>query len=134
MAKTGYKRATRVADQIRMEVADILMRKTRDPRLQSVTVTDVEVTSDLRLARVYVTTMRDGAEEALVMAGLEKAAGFIRGELGRRLSLRYNPELVFRKDVSGPRGDRILMLLDSLKSDSPPETSDEQPPESREKA
>lgn len=133
MAKTAYKRATRVADQIRMEVADILMRKTKDPRLQSVTVTDVELTSDLRLARVYVTTMREGAEEAVVMAGLEKASGFIRGELGRRLSLRYNPELVFRKDVSGPRGDRILMLLDSLKSDLPLETSDEPPPESREK-
>ncbi|MEK7294402.1 MAG: ribosome-binding factor A, partial [Nitrospirota bacterium] len=56
MAKTAYKRATRVADQIRMEVADIIMRKTKDPRVASVTVTDVEIKNDLRIARVLETT------------------------------------------------------------------------------
>lgn len=63
MAKSTYSRAERVADQIRMEVADILMRKIKDPRVRSVTVTDVELTKDLRIARVFVTTMeRDEAE------------------------------------------------------------------------
>lgn len=114
MAKTAYKRATRVADQIRMEVADILMRKSKDPRLGFVTVTDVELTSDLRLARIFVATWPDGQAEAEVFAGLAKAGGFIRAELGRRLHLRYTPELIFQKDTSGPRGDRILSLLDSL--------------------
>ena len=57
MAKTGYSRAERVADQIRMEVADILLRKMRDPRVRSVTVTDVELTNDLRIARVFVTAL-----------------------------------------------------------------------------
>jgi ribosome-binding factor A len=57
MAKTGYSRADRVADQIRMEVADILMRKIKDPRVRAVTVTDVELTNDLRIARVFVTVM-----------------------------------------------------------------------------
>lgn len=113
MAKTGYHRADRVADQIRMEVADILMRKIKDPRVQSVTVTDVKLTSDLRIARVFVTTM-GMEEERNVFAGLAQANGFVRGELGRRLSLRYLPEIVFAKDVSGPRGDRVLKLLDEL--------------------
>ena len=90
------------------------MRKIKDPRVQSVTVTDVKLTSDLRLARVYVTTMRTKEEERNVFAGLTQANGFVRGELGRRLSLRYLPELVFAKDVSGPRGDRVLKLLDEL--------------------
>jgi ribosome-binding factor A len=114
MAKTGYQRATRVADQIRTEVADILMRKTKDPRVGVVTVTDVELTADLRLARVYVTTGTDAQRETEALAGLEKAAGFIRGELGRRLNLRYTPDLVFKKDVAGARGDRILSLLHDL--------------------
>jgi ribosome-binding factor A len=119
MTKTAYKRATRVADQIRMEVADIIMRKTKDPRLGRVTVTDVELTSDLRLARVYVTAGLDAQQEAEVFAGLAKASGFIRSELGRRLRLRYTPELSFHKDLSGPRGDRILTLLEGLGTQEP---------------
>lgn len=114
MAKTAYSRAARVADQIRMEVADIIMRKTKDPRVASVTVTDVEITNDLRLARVFVTTMLDAEQEREAFAGLHKAGGFIRSELGRRLNLRYTPELVFQKDTAGQRGDRILSILDHL--------------------
>jgi ribosome-binding factor A len=114
MPRTTYKRAERVADQIRMEVADILMRRIKDPRVRSVTVTDVELTSDLRLARVYVTTMERDEAERQVFDGLAKAAGFVRAELGKRLALRYLPDLTFIKDISGPRGDRILQLLDSL--------------------
>jgi ribosome-binding factor A len=127
MAKTGYSRADRVADQIRMEVADILMRKIKDPRVRSVTVTDVELTNDLRIARVFVTALGADAETKDVFAGLAKASGFVRGELGRRLTLRYLPEVVFVKDVSGPRGDRVLQLLDELhvKTDSESEPSQE---------
>ena len=114
MSKTTYKRADRVADQIRMEVADILMRKIKDPRVHSVTVTDVELTGDLRIAHVFVTTMEKDEAEREVFAGLANAAGFVRAELGRRLTLRYLPEVIFKKDVSGLRGDRILQLLDGL--------------------
>lgn len=117
MSKTTYKRADRVADQIRMEVADILMRKIKDPRVRSVTVTDVAVTSDLRSARIFVTTMEENQGEREVFDGLAKASGFIRGELGRRLALRYTPELVFMRDVSGPRGDRVLKILEGLSAD-----------------
>ncbi|HJR77069.1 MAG TPA: 30S ribosome-binding factor RbfA [Nitrospiraceae bacterium] len=135
MAKTAYKRAERVADQIRMEVADILMRRIKDPRVRSVTVTDVELTSDLRFARIYVTTMERDEAERQVFDGLAKAAGFIRAELGKRLALRYLPDLTFIKDISGPRGDRILQLLDSLhhEDEDPPATPPANPGANRTK-
>ncbi|HEU4683684.1 MAG TPA: 30S ribosome-binding factor RbfA [Nitrospira sp.] len=114
MAKTGYSRAERVADQIRMEVADILMRKIKDPRVRAVTVTDVELTNDLRIARIFVTALGSEEETRDVFAGLAKASGFVRSELGRRVTLRYLPEIVFVQDMSGPRGDRVLRLLDEL--------------------
>ncbi len=114
MTKAAYKRATRVADQIRAEVADILMRRTKDPRVGFVTVTDVELTNDLRLARVYVATLPEDPHGDEVLAGLSHAVGFIRAELGRRLRLRHTPELIFQRDLSGPRGDRILTLLDQV--------------------
>ena len=114
MSKATYKRADRVADQIRMEVADILMRKIKDPRVHGVTVTDVELTGDLRIAHVFVTTMERDAAEREVFAGLSKASGFVRAELGRRLSLRYLPDVIFKKDVRGIRGNRIDQLLAGL--------------------
>jgi len=114
MTKAAYKRATRVADQIRTEVADILMRRTKDPRVGFVTVTDVELTNDLRLARIYVTTLPEDPHGEESLAGLAHAVGFIRAELGRRLRLRHTPELIFERDLSGPRGDRILTLLDQV--------------------
>lgn len=118
MSKTTYKRADRVADQIRMEVADILMRKIKDPRVHGVTVTDVELTGDLRIAHVFVTTMETGEAERDIFAGLSKASGFVRSELGRRLSLRYLPDVIFKKDLSGPRGDRIMRILEGLHGES----------------
>ncbi len=117
MSKSTYSRADRVADQIRMEVADILMRKIKDPRVRSVTVTDVELTKDLRIARVFVTTMEQNKDERHVFDGLAKASGFVRAELGRRLALRYLPEVIFMKDISGARADRVLKLLDGLQRD-----------------
>lgn len=114
MSKTTYKRSDRVADQVRMEVADILMRKIKDPRVRTVTVTDVELTTDLRIAYIFVTTMETEQAERDVFAGLSKASGFVRAELGRRLALRYLPEIVFKRDETGPRGDRVMKLLDGL--------------------
>ena len=121
--KAESRRATRVADQIRMEVADIIARKTRDPRVAAVTVTDVRVTNDLQLARVYVTTRGDGPPVHDALVGLGKASGFIRSELGRRLNLRYTPDLEFFHDDAGARGDRVLHLLDELNRDQPEATA-----------
>ena len=101
MSKTAYKRSTRVADQIRMEVAEILMRKTKDPRVGIVTVTDVELTSDLRIARIFVTTGPDEKLEAGALAGLTKAAGFIRAELGRRVKFAVHTGIDFSERYDG---------------------------------
>ena len=117
MAKPSYKRAERVADQIRMEVADILARKTKDPRVEFVTVTDVDLTADLRVARVYVTSLREGQSDEVALQGLSSAVGFVRGELGRRLELRYTPEVIFCIDPSRQHGSRIDKLLDSLQKE-----------------
>ena len=114
MAKPSYKRAERVADQIRMEVADILARKTKDPRVGFMTVTGVDLSPDLRVARVFVTTLQEGQAEESALQGLGHALGFIRAELGRRMTLRYIPELIFCRDRSEQRGNRIDQLLDSL--------------------
>ncbi len=114
MSKPNYKRAERVADQLRIEVADILAKKSKDPRLQFVTVTNVEVTKDLRIARVYVSILGSQDEEPNVLKALNSASGFVRSEIGRRLELRYTPEIKFWIDSSWPRAERILKILDTL--------------------
>lgn len=114
---TGFKRTDRVSDQIRMEIADILMRKVKDPRVGFVTVTAVDVTADLKQAWVYVTVLQQGAQEVGTMEALSRAEGFIKGELGRRLKLRYVPALKFVKDTSIDRVAKVLTLLDDIKKD-----------------
>ena len=114
MTKPSYKRAERVADQIRMEVADILARKIKDPRVGFMTVTGVDLSPDLRMAKVFVTTLQEGQEEKAAFEAVTHALGYIRAELGRRLNLRYIPDVVFCLDKSEERGQRIDQLLDSL--------------------
>jgi len=114
MAKSTISRATRVADQIRMEVAEILARKIKDPRVQFVTVTDVKMTADLKIARVYVTALDQEHYEQQTAPGLKSAVGFIRTEVGRRLNLRYTPEIVFYRDTSAEYAQHMEKVLDSL--------------------
>ena len=111
----AFKRAERVSDQIRMEIADILTRRVKDPRVGFVTVTAVDVTADLKQAWVYVTVLQQGGQENETMDALTRAEGFIKGELGRRLKLRYVPELTFVKDTSIDRVNRVLNLLDEVR-------------------
>ncbi|MEC9006435.1 MAG: 30S ribosome-binding factor RbfA [Nitrospirota bacterium] len=118
MSKSAYKRSERVADQLRIEVADILAKKSKDPRLQNVTVTHVDVTNDLRIAHVYVSFLGKKDDEPGILKALSSASGFVRSELGRRLELRYTPEVKFWSDSNGPRAERILDILDSLPSAS----------------
>src|SRR2546428_13813648 len=97
---TGHKRTDRVGDQIRMEIADILMRRLKDPRVGFVTVAAVDVTADLRPAWVYVSVLQQGPQEAETLAALGPAQGFIRGELGRRVQWRYGPAPTLLEDSS----------------------------------
>ncbi|MFQ6057893.1 MAG: 30S ribosome-binding factor RbfA [Anaerolineae bacterium] len=109
------RRQERVADLIQEEISDLLQRKVRDPRLEFVTVTAVEVSPDLRHAHVYVTLLGNQEEQQAALVGLQHAAGFLRHELGARLSLRRVPELTFALDKSIERGQRILDLLHEIK-------------------
>lgn len=113
-----YKRTDRLNDQIRMEIADILRTKVRDPRIGFVTITSVDVSPDLRQARIYVTLLKsDEAPSDKDLVGLKKASSFIRGELGRRVRLRNVPELSFHLDRAIEAGDRVLKMLDDLRDE-----------------
>jgi ribosome-binding factor A len=120
-------RPERIAHLMRREVADILQRKMRDPRVSAmVSVTDVELTQDLSLARVYVGVLADAAERDRVLDALRNAAGFVRHELGSRLDLREIPELRFEIDHSIERGARVDELLRRIREGTPIE--DEEAP------
>jgi len=110
-------RARKVADRIREELADILQREVSDPRLQMVTVTDVEVDRELAFATVYVVAIGEGERMEEVLEGLRSAQGFLRRELSRRIPLRSFPRLRFRWDASLEQGARIDALLDQLRGE-----------------
>jgi ribosome-binding factor A len=113
------KRTERVADLIRRELSDLLMRKLRDPRVRFVSVTDVEVTADLSLARIYLSSLAGVEGKDEVVAALTHAAPFLRRELAPRLGLREMPELRFAYDDSIERGARVEELLRKLNAGEP---------------
>ncbi len=96
---------------MKQEIADILLRKIKDPRIGFVTVTDVEVADDLRNAKVFVSVYGSDAEKESSLKGLRSAAAFIRSEVGKRMRMRYLPELLFRFDPTVERGAHIMELL-----------------------
>ena len=107
---------------LRREVADILERRLRDPRITTtVTVTDVEVTPDLSFARIYVSMLGDESVRAGVMDALGHATGFVRRELGQRLELREVPDIRFMYDASLDRGARVDELLRRIEQGEKPE-------------
>ncbi|MDA8173441.1 MAG: 30S ribosome-binding factor RbfA [Nitrospiraceae bacterium] len=112
-----YKRSKRVADLLREELADIIMRRVKDPRLgeKFVTVVDVSVTDDLKLARVYVSTLKKEDREDIVDI-LKSARAFMRSELAKRLRMKSIPDLEFFIDTSIEYGSRIEKLLKDIKA------------------
>lgn len=110
-------RPEKVAHLMRRELAEILDRRLRDPRLATmVSVTDVEVTPDLSFARVYVAVHGSAEDQQRAMEVLTHAAGFVRRELGPRLGLREVPEVRFLPDQSLERGARVDELLRRIQS------------------
>jgi ribosome-binding factor A len=107
-------RARRVGERIREELSEILLRQVEDPRLDMVTVTDVEVDRELATATVYVTTFEPDRKEP-VLAGFRHARGFLRSALAARIPLRSFPQLRFKYDASVDQGARIESLLAELK-------------------
>lgn len=110
-----FGRDLRIADFIRDEVAAIILRQIRDPRVGMVSVNDVTVSRDLSYADVYITTLdAESAEERdEVIAVLNKAAGYFRTELAKRHSMRTTPRLRFHYDEAAERGPRMDALIDS---------------------
>lgn len=106
----GHRR-DRVAHRIRAELAALLLREARDPRLQAVTVTDVQVTPDLRLARVYFRTLTAEAAPRETQAALRRATPFLRSALGHALGMRATPELRFEYDTMPDAARRMDALL-----------------------
>ena len=117
-------RPARVGELIQAELATLLTRGLKDPRLEMSTVSYVEVTPDLRHARVYISRLGSEAEQDAMLQGFQRAAGFIRGQLGRRLKLRYIPQLTFELDTGIAYGVRISSMLNKLTATSATEESD----------
>lgn len=111
-----FSRTDRVGQQIQKEVALILQREIKDPRLGMITVSAVEVSRDLSYAKVFVTTLNDHDEEKskLIMKILGEAQGFVRSLLGKRIRARIVPEIKFVMDTSLLEGMRISNLVDQV--------------------
>ena len=100
MVRMEGKRSEKVADLIQREVAEMLVKSIKDPRIGFVTITKVTVSEDCRFAKVYFSVAGTLAERESSGKGLDSARGYVRKELGRRLRLRYTPEIVFQFDPS----------------------------------
>jgi ribosome-binding factor A len=109
-----YNRAARVGDLILKELAEILLRKVKDPRLADITLTAVKVSPDLRHARIFYSLIGDGERKAEAVLGLQSATGFVKRELSKRLHLRRTPDIEFCLDSSLEYGSHIDRLLTEL--------------------
>lgn len=107
------RRAERVAESVREVIADMLLRDIKDPRIGMITLTTVELTDDLKHAKVYFSCVGDEAVRQRSLSGLRSAAGFIRSQVTRRLQLRTAPELTFHFDPTLEAAERLAGLLKS---------------------
>lgn len=112
-AQRGFARTDRVAEQIRRDLSELIRAELRDPRVQQVSITAVEVTPDYAHAKVFYTALVGESEREALAQGLKRAAGFLRHELSRQLMLRTVPELHFEYDTSVERGISLSSLIDS---------------------
>jgi ribosome-binding factor A len=116
-------RSERIAEQIRSELALLLAREVHDPGLGFVTITRVQVTSDLQLARVYYTALGDEKAQKSTARALERAVPFLRRQIGSRLRLKRVAELDFIYDESIAGQDRIEQLLNEIRVSERPAES-----------
>ncbi len=105
----------RIADRIRQELSELLIREIHDPRLQQIYVTDVKVDRELAYADVYVSAVEGASRAADVLAGLESASGFLRRALAARVELRTFPRLRFHWDITPENADRVEQRLAEIR-------------------
>jgi ribosome-binding factor A len=108
-----YKRSQRVSDLLREEIADIAIHRLKDPRIGFITITGVDVTDDIKMAKVFVSVLKDEDKETTLDI-LNAAKNFIRSELSRRLRMKSIPSIEFRLDSSIEYGDKIDKLLKKI--------------------
>ena len=123
----SFSRKDRVAEQIRRELAELIRTELKDPRVGMISITDVEVTADYAHAKVFFSTLAGSEHVAEVLVGLQKASGFLRRELGKRISIHMTPQLHFVFDQSLERGADLSLLIQkavaiSESTDPTPET------------
>ena len=111
------RRPQRMGHEIQHEISEILLRGLKDRRVGFVTVTAVDMSPDLRHARVFVSSLGNPDERAESLRALNHAAGWIRRELGQRIRMRFVPEIVFEEDTSQEYGARIDSLLDEIREE-----------------
>lgn len=111
----NYKRSDRVADLLHKEICELLLKEVKDPHIGFITITGVEVSADLKLAKVFYTTLGNPDQVAESGRALQRITPFIKKNLGRRLRLRSTPDILFRYDNSLEYGTKIDSILDHLK-------------------
>jgi ribosome-binding factor A len=108
-------RQSRVGEQIKKELSQLIQQELKDPRIGFLTITGVDVTGDLSQAKVYLSVLGTDEQKKDTLAALAKANGFLRSEIGKRIRLRKVPELLFKTDTSVDYGIRIESLLHQLR-------------------
>jgi ribosome-binding factor A len=114
----NYRREDQLSGAITRELSDLMRTRMKDPRIGFASITGVELSHDLRYAKVFVSVMGSPEEQRETMRGLESANGFLRRELAQRLTIRHVPEISFRLDESIARGARVLDLLKQVEKES----------------
>ncbi|KFB72676.1 MAG: 30S ribosome-binding factor RbfA [Candidatus Accumulibacter phosphatis] len=110
-ANKGFSRRDRISEQIRRELAEVIQSELKDPRVGMISLTDVEVSPDYAHAKVYFSSMAGSDTLDSVQAGLQQASGFLRSELGKRISIHMIPQLHFVFDDSLERGAELSKLI-----------------------
>ena len=110
-------RQEKLGELIAVELSDLLRTRVKDPRVGFASITHVEVSGDLRHAKIFVSVMGTDAERAATIQALKHATGFLRHELADRIVVRYMPELVFKLDTSIEQGSRILELIRQIENE-----------------
>ncbi len=114
------RRTARVSELLRDEISALLLREVKDPRISGlVSIVSVDVSPDLRQARVFVSVLGTSEEQEATLRGLRAAEGFLRGQLGERLKMRRIPALNFQQDRSIEQGSRILQIMAELDETGP---------------
>ncbi|MCX7779318.1 MAG: 30S ribosome-binding factor RbfA [Negativicutes bacterium] len=113
----GQLRLEKIQEFIKQEVSKIILTELKDPRIGFVTVTQVEVTGDLRSAKIYVSLMGNDEQKAASWEGLQRAMGYIRTEIGKRIRLKFTPEISFHVDETLEYSARIQELLLKIKEE-----------------